>query len=140
LDEDAAFLGFNSGRDNINEVFNKMNICSSLVVVAILALAAGLVFGESINTIQIKKISPEDQKAIVKSSDGKIKMIGLGDTLGDGRVTEISENKIVVEKKTDAGPEKIIIRFENGKQQVERLSRVPESKPHLVSSLTGSRK
>jgi hypothetical protein len=44
-------------------------------------------------------------------------------------VTEISEARIVLEEKTKKGIETIIIRVENGKQKIERISKIPDTKP-----------
>lgn len=136
------------------------------LVSAVCLLFANVVFAQE---IQVLKISAEDERATVKTVDGKIRMIKVGDkitscelrTTGcEGkekeqnelrvtgseskdtkrgtrdtqhesglRVTEISEGRIVFEERTNKGLETVIIRVENGKQKIERISKVPEGGP-----------
>jgi uncharacterized beta-barrel protein YwiB (DUF1934 family) len=56
-----------------------------------------------------------------ESSEFKVQSAGL-------RVTEISEGRIVFEEKTNRGMQTVIIRVENGKQKIERISKIPDSK------------
>jgi hypothetical protein len=145
--------------------------CLLSVVCLLLANAA---FAQE---IQVLKISAEDERATVRTADGKIKMIKVGDNItscefrvagceakeksenelrvagselkdekkfrvaGDElkekdkfrvasaglRVTEISEGRIVLEEKTNKGIETVIVRIENGKQKIERISKVGDA-------------
>jgi hypothetical protein len=134
--------------------------------------------------IQVLRISAEDERATVRTADGKIKMIKVGDVIksyefrvaGDElkekdklrvtsdelkvepknelqvakselkdtkhgtrnaehklglRVTEISEGRIVFEERTKKGLETVIIRIENGKQKIERISKVGDA-PQVI--------
>ncbi len=80
---------------------------------------------------RVQGSEPEKQSAEYKiqsagsnkeSSEFKVQSAGL-------RVTEISEGRIVLEERTNKGIETVIMRVENGKQKMERISKVPESKP-----------
>lgn len=116
---------------------------------AVCLLFANAAFAQE---IQVLKISAEDERATVKTADGKIKMIKVGEIIekeefrvqsaeaeiqssklkgkSSGlRVTEISDGRIVFEEKTKKGIETVIIRVENGKQKIERISKVPEGGP-----------
>lgn len=113
---------------------------------AVCLLFANAAFAQE---IQVLKISAEDERATVKTADGKIKTIKVGEIIekeefrvqsaeaeiqssklkgkSSGlRVTEISDGRIVFEEKTKKGIETVIIRVENGKQKIERISKVPE--------------
>lgn len=80
--------------------------------------------------IQVLKIAPSDQRAVVKLRDGTMRTIRPGDVLYETtRVTEIGDGRIVVEETTDEGMEVIIIRFENGLQKMDRFRRIIEKQP-----------
>ena len=49
------------------------------------------------------------------------------------RVIEISEGRVVFEERTNKGLETVIIRVENGKQKIERISKVPDSGPGYMT-------
>ncbi len=85
--------------------------------------------------IQILKISPGDERAVIKTADGETKIIKIDDTLGNnGKVTEISKDRIVMEKMRGDDTETIIIRIENGKQAVQRLRKTAVKQPPLLST------
>jgi len=84
--------------------------------------------------IQILKISPKGGTAVIKSLDGVTKTVREGDRIGDrGKVIEIVEGRIVIEESTGQGIETVIIRFEDGKQRVERIRKVGDKVPMLHS-------
>ena len=91
---------------------------------------------ETFDKIKFLKISAQDQKAVLKDSDGKLKMIGVGDAVGgDSKVVEIAKDRVVLEKKTEAGIEKIIVRLENGQQKIERVTKVGDKQPLYGSKI-----
>lgn len=95
---------------------------------------AGNVFAAPLDKVQFIKISPQDSKAVIKSSDGKLRVVKPGDAISEvTTVTEIAPGRVVLEEKTDKGPETIIIRIENGKSRLERLRQRPEIPPFLVA-------
>lgn len=51
------------------------------------------------------------------------------------RVTEVSEGRIVFEERTKKGLETVIIRKENGKQKIERISKVGDA-PQVIYQST----
>jgi hypothetical protein len=110
------------------------------------------------NTIQVLKISGQDQRAIIKTADGKMKIIKPGDVIdkqesvasrqesaGSGKsavgksqtvelkVIEIAEGRVVLEEKKGDAIEKIIIRLVDGKQKVERMKKTSDSTPLLYA-------
>ncbi len=58
----------------------------------------------------------DESKKRVADKEKKVASSGL-------RVIEIAKDRVVLERKTEAGPEKIIIRLEKGKQKVEIVSK-----------------
>jgi Tfp pilus assembly protein PilP len=88
----------------------------------------------SLENIQLLRISPSDERAVVKASDGKLKVIKVGDAIGDkgGQIIEIAEGRVVVEEKGDRETEKVIIRLEGGKQRIERIRKQGESSPPVL--------
>ena len=94
--------------------------------------ASTFVHAESIDTIHLFKISPQDERAIVKMDDGSMKMIKPGDAIGkNAKVVEITSGRVVIEEQTERGVETVIIRLDEGRQKVERLKRTPDSRPEL---------
>lgn len=136
---------------NVNDILRKMKALYGLNIAAIL-IVAGMLFthpvfaGEPKNTsyadsIQILKISSQDEKAVIKRQDGKTQIIKVGDILQDQglesqssrvelTVVEITEGRVVFEEKTGEGTDTVIVRVEGAKQKVERISRSsPRTQP-----------
>lgn len=85
---------------------------------------------------QILKVSPEDERALIKTADGNLQVIRVGDRIGlKGIVVEIVEGRIVIEERTNQDIETVIIRFENGKQKMERIRKVGDRSPVLYSPI-----
>ncbi len=107
-----------------------------------LAIVIGIVFitltafAETPAEIKILKISPQDESAVVQTPQGKTQVIKVGDPIGDyGKVIEIVEGRLVIEKKSQGNVETIIIRVEDGEQRIERISRMPDKPPMLIPKL-----
>jgi hypothetical protein len=86
---------------------------------------------------QVLKIDGKDERAVIKTLDGKMQVIKPGDVLrvtGSAskkdekslRVVEIAEGRVVLQEKNGNATETVIIRLENGKQRVERVKKTPE--------------
>lgn len=104
------------------------------LAVSLCLSVSSLVGAASLDKIQFIKIASQDQKAVIKTADGKLQVIKPGDLIGETvTVKEIAPGRIVLEEKTDRGVETIIVRMVNDKARIERLSRTPESKPVLVA-------
>jgi hypothetical protein len=74
---------------------------------------------------------------MIRLPDGRMHILKVGDLVGkNGKVTEIVEGRIVIEQKTDKGIETVIIRFENGKQKIERIRKAGDKQPVLYSPST----
>lgn len=100
-----------------------------------------LLFGSAalavpLDNIQFLKIAPQDSRAVMKGPDGKLVVIKPGDVIADGvTVKEIASGRIVLEEKTDKGPETVIVRMTNDKAKIERQRKEENSKPALVAPL-----
>jgi hypothetical protein len=80
--------------------------------------------------ITIVKISPPDQSAVIKTSEGALHIIRVGDSPpGLGRVVEIVEGRIVIAAQGVEGDEEIIISLVDGKQSMVRIRQVGETEP-----------
>lgn len=85
--------------------------------------------------IQVVKISPRDQSAVVKTSGGTMHVIRVGDSpKGLGRVIEIVEGRIVIAAQGEGGSEEIIIKVEDGVQRVVRIRKVGDAEPPFSTS------
>lgn len=92
------------------------------------SLAAGL------DQYQFLKLSPQDQKAVVKTPAGKLELIGVGAVVaGDCQVVEIAEGRVVLERPGDDGKETIIVRLDGKYQRIERIRPRGEMPPVLVA-------
>ena len=128
---------------------------SFIIAISMLSVSA---FADDIYSIKLLKISARDEKAVIKTPEGKMQIIRIGDMLpvsgpmvldprseletatpGPGdlkcvmKVTEITTGRVVLEA-TDASKETIIIRLENGKQNIERIRKTPGDKPVLYKT------
>ena len=103
-------------------------------------LIPAMVFGKepakpiSADTIQVLKIAARDERAVIKTPDGKTRIIKPGDSLGaNGKVTEIAADRVVIEEKKGNETEKVIIRLIDGKQKVEWLKKTGEQAPVMLA-------
>lgn len=72
--------------------------------------------------IQVVRISHEDRAAVIQTPEDRLTLITEGGRIpGLGKVTEISENRVVIDAPTKRGGETLIIRMENGRQRIERI-------------------
>lgn len=116
-----------------------MNIKTIALVISVMlipVMAAGKepVKTISIDTIQVLKIAAQDERAVIKTPDGKMLIIKVGDSIGDhGKVVEITADRIVLEEQKGKETEKVIIRLIDGKQKVERLRKTGEQSAPLLA-------
>ncbi len=91
-------------------------------------------YAQSIEDIKVIKISPQDERAIVRTPDEKMRIIKVGDVVGmNAKVIEITTGRIVLEERTEFGKETVIIRVEDGGQRVERIREAGEKRPLLYA-------
>ncbi len=105
------------------------------ISIAICLLAARNALADALERTTFVKLSPSEQKAVIKTSDGKLKMVGVGDIVGDeNKIREISNDRITLERKSQAGVETIIVTLHNGKQKIQTISKTAEKKQPLANS------
>lgn len=110
-------------------------VCAIVLFIINLPVSAGVV-----DTIHILKISSQDERALIKTPDGNMQVIKVGDVLSDQSagqknnetlVVEITTGRVVLEEITHTGNETVIIRLAEGMQRIERIRKVPDSRPVL---------
>ncbi len=107
-----------------------------MVLISLAASTRGQAQEITVESIQILRINEQDEKAMTKLPDGRMHVLKVGDSIGkNGKVIEIAQGRIVIEGKTDKGPETVIIRFENGKQRIERIRKTGDKQPVLYSPI-----
>jgi hypothetical protein len=112
----------------------KFTVLALMILILLVTSARGQTQQITVESIHILRIIEQDEKAMIKLPDGRMHVLKVGDLVGkNGKVTEIVEGRIVIEEKTDKGPETVVIRFENGKQRIERIRKVGDKQPLLYS-------
>lgn len=107
-------------------------ILIAVIFIPLVASADEALKAVSVDDIKVIKISGNDEKAVIKTADRALQIINVGDQIGEnGKVVEIAEGRVVIEELTDKGKETIIIRLENGKQKVERITTVGDEGEQL---------
>ena len=119
----------------------KFPIKLSVIFILFILINIYPVFAQSLDEIKVVKISPKDEKAVIKTHGKDFQVIKVGDSLAEhGRVVEITKGRIVLEINGDRGGERVIIRLENGNQRIERILKAGDEKPVFStpqSSATG---
>jgi hypothetical protein len=112
----------------------KFTILALMILVFLVTSARGQAQQITLESIQILRILDQEEKAMIKLPDGKMHILKVGDLVGKkGKIVEIVEGRIVIEERTDKGSETVIIRFENGKQKIERIRKVGDRQPVLYA-------
>ena len=120
----------------------KFPIKISVIFILFILINIHPLFAQSLDEIKVVKISPTDERAVIKTHGNDLQVIKVGDSLAEhGRVVEITKGRIVLEIDGDRGGERVIIRLDNGKQRIERILKAGDEKPvfsTLQSSTTGN--
>ena len=75
----------------------KMNFMRAVVFA--LLLFADHSLAADLERFQFLKISPQEQKAVVKVPEGALQLVGIGDIIaGDAKIVEIVEGRVVLEQ------------------------------------------
>ena len=75
-------------------------IVLSALLMPVIAMGKDTSKQPSVDTIQVLKIAAQDERAVIRTPDGKTQIIKPGDTLGaNGKVTEIAVDRVVVEER-----------------------------------------
>ena len=95
-----------------------------VTLIMLLNVSTVVVFGniEPFIDFKILKISSSDNSAVIKTSNNKMVIVGVGDVLTDqGTITAIEKDRIILTHKADAGEETIFIKLVGGRQKVEKV-------------------
>jgi hypothetical protein len=107
-----------------------MRINFMLAVVFALLLFAGHSLAADLEKFQLLKISPQEQKAVVKAPEGALQLVGIGDVIaGDAKIVEIVEGRVVLEQPGEDGNETVIFRLDGKQQRIERIRGRGEKPP-----------
>jgi hypothetical protein len=97
-------------------------------IVLVLALSFTSAHALSFENLKIIKLSEKDSTAVIKIDDQKLQLVKVGQTLGEfGKIVEIAQDRMVLDHPRKGSNERYIIRIENGKQLVQRISKTPSS-------------
>jgi len=113
-----------------------MRFAILILALLVFAVLGGEIIAQdlTVESIHILRIIEQDEKAMIKLPDGRTQILRVGDPIGkDGKVIEIVEGRIVIEERREKGPETVIMRFENGKQRVERIRKTGDKPPILYA-------
>jgi len=120
----------------------KFPIKISVIFILFVLINIYPLFAQSLDEIKLVKISPTDERAVIKTQGNDLQVIKVGDSLAEhGRVVEITKGRIVLEIDGDSGGERVIIRLDKGKQRIERIMRAGDERPVFStpqSSATGN--
>ena len=118
----------------VNEGLN-MRLVIAFVLLSLvhgMAFAAGEFQQFAVEDVTIMKISARDERAVIKTPDGKMHIVRPGDSIGNkGMVVEIAKDRVVIEEVTEKEQETVILRLEGGKQTVQRYRKVGEGRTEL---------
>jgi hypothetical protein len=140
-----------------------------VVILILMLLIPGLAMGDGplggilVENIEFLKIFVQEEKAVIRTPDGNMQVIKVGDVMGKGelrvpgselrgtgsglRVIEITDGRVVFEENTDRGLETVIVRFEDEradselrapgsalkKQGIERIGKVGDKRVPLYA-------
>lgn len=96
-----------------------------LVLLAVLLIAAPQARAE-FNGHRFLGISANDQAAVIKQADGSLRLVRVGDRVGEeALLVGFDGEHAVLETAGDWGPVTLFVVLENGQQKVTRVERRP---------------
>lgn len=105
------------------------------IIITILSLSLvipAVTMAANLDGYNFAKISAYDQKAVVKSPQGELTLVGVGDSVGAAAtIIEIVADRVVLERPGQYAPEKLIVRIENGRQKIDVIGREPLTKVRM---------
>jgi len=82
--------------------------------------------------MKVVKISPRDEAAVIRTPEGKMEVIRVGDSIGSSAtVKEIANDAVVIENRTEREVETVIIRLAGKKQTIQRIRKLNQGRPNL---------
>ena len=99
----------------------------------LLLLIPMLLPASEFNGIKFMKISAADQAAVVKSPDGKLKLLKTGDMVdAETRIVAFEDNHVILEGPGEWGPIKYFIDVTAGQMHVTQMARRPLEKHQFL--------
>lgn len=84
-----------------------------------------IVSAAGIEDFKFLKIAAPEQKAAVKTPEGELVMIGIGDRVGEqATVIDIADGRVVLEQATKEGPERLVVRFHGNQTSIEKIKQL----------------
>jgi hypothetical protein len=115
------------------------NSIVKIMVISLALFSGGVVSAASLNGVKFVKIAPQDSRALIKGTDGKLLVIKPGDTVAENvTVKEIATGRIVLEEMTANGLETIIVRMTNDTTRIERMRKQPNTPAPVLPVHTGT--
>ncbi len=69
---------------------------------------------------------------MVKSPQGELTLVGVGDNIGvSATIIEIVDDRVVLERPGKFAPEKLIVQIRNGQQKIDVIKREPLKKARI---------
>lgn len=82
---------------------------------------------------QLLQLSPRDRLAVFKSSEGELRLVKAGDTLGERTtVTDFDDGRIVLEQPGAWGRTTLFVSIVDGHQKIEWMERQPLRKSDVT--------
>ena len=108
-----------------------MKILTLLVLV--LCVCTMPTFATDLEGYTFLEISGSDARAVVLTPEGEKQLVSPGDMLGKATVTEINNNRVMIERPGEFGLEVLIVRLQNGRQKVSRIQKIQKKHKVVVS-------
>lgn len=113
-----------------------MKYISVMASLVLLFVISTVVCAVDLDDYTFKKISVYDQKAVVKTPQGELTLVGVGDKVGtSATIIEIIDDRVVLERPGQYAPEKLIVRIENGQQKIDVLKREPLKRSGIATAV-----
>jgi len=99
-----------------------------VLVLAAILFTATFAIAVPMEKYQFLTISSEDQKAVVKTPEGDMVLVGPGDLVGDARISDITDGRVVLKREGDGAGETLIVSLEKEGQRIDRMKVEPLSR------------
>ena len=101
---------------------NRAAVALGGLLLGLSLLQPGSLCAEVNNPWTFQKISGSDQAAVLSTAEGSLQLVKVGDTIAPGlRITAISGNRVVLEKKQKTGPVTMRVEIDEGRQKITRI-------------------
>jgi hypothetical protein len=93
-----------------------MKFIGFFVAILLLLVLPAIVCAADLDGYVFKKFSSEDQKAVLKTPQGDLSLVGVGDRVGlSATITQIFADYVELKQVTPQGPETLMVYVVDGK-------------------------